>query len=436
MSMHSALDQARDLFHDGLAHFEAGRFAQAEGCFTAALALAPGRPSLLTNVGVTRVRLGKAAEAIPVLRQAVAAEPNNLEAWAHLAQAHERLADLDEALACCDQALAIGPDRSSLWLQRGQLLVRLNRAEAALTAFDRAIEADPERADAWSHKGTLLREAQRPTDAAVCFQRALALGADPEVHRYFLASVAGGEAPATAPRQYVQFLFDDYASEFQDHLVGLLGYQGHTVLVEHLAQLAPRRFRSALDLGCGTGLCGPLVQPLVDRLDGVDLSGAMLDQARAVGVYTELVHADAVEHLVNTDRRYDLVLAADVFIYIGALANVFAGVARVLMPEGIFCFTVELLRGEGGMQLLPSLRYAHTESHVRQLAADHDFQVIGVHTAPLRQDQQRSVTGLYVVLAKADVNRLSWILGLDAVSQQKPSESKNPVTRDGSTVTG
>lgn len=398
MSIHSALDQARELFHDGLAHFEAGRFAQAEGCFTAALALAPGRPSLLTNVGVTRVRLGKAAEAIPVLRQAVAAEPNNLEAWAHLAQAHERLADLAEALACCDQALAIGPDRSSLWLQRGQLLVRLNRAEAALTAFDRAIEADPERADAWSHKGTLLREAHRPADAAVCFQRALALGADPEVHRYFLASVAGSGAPATAPRQYVQFLFDDYASEFQDHLVGLLGYQGHTVLVGHLAQVAPRRFRSALDLGCGTGLCGPLVQPRVDRLDGVDLSGAMLDQARALGCYTELVQADAATYLAGCNRRDDLVLAADVFIYIGALEEVFRGVARILAPEGVFAFTVERWDGPDGVRLLPSLRYAHSEAHIRDLAQAHGLRVLDLLQAPLRQDQQRPVAGLYVYL--------------------------------------
>ena len=399
--MSAALDQARDLFQDGLGHFEAGRLAQAEGCFAAALALAPGRPSLLTNLGVTRVRQGRVADALPVLQQATDAEPNNLEAWAHLALAHDQLAQPAQALRCCDHALAIAPERASLWLQRGQLLVRLNRADEALAAFNQALHHAPDHAEAWSHKGTLLREAQRLDESAICFERAMALGADPEVHGYFLAAVRGELAPATAPTHYVQFLFDDYASEFQHHLVDTLGYQGHTVLVQHLARLAPRHFRSALDLGCGTGLCGPLVQPLADRVDGLDVSAGMLAQARALGVYTELVQADATTYLAQSGRQDDLVLAADVFIYIGALAPVFAGVARILVPGGVFCFTVELLSGTGDMQLLPSLRYAHSECHVRQLAADHGFQVLDAVAAPLRQDQQRPVAGLYVYLTRS-----------------------------------
>ena len=394
------LDQARDLFQDGLGHFEAGRLAQAEGCFAAALALVPGRPSLLTNLGVTRVRQGRAADALPVLQQATAAEPDNLEAWAHLALAHDQLAQPAQALASCDRALALDPSRATLWLQRGQLLVRLDRPDDALAAFSQAVHHAPDNADAWSHKGTLLREAQRLEDAAICFEKAIALGADPQVHRYFLAAVRGEAAPATAPPHYVQFLFDDYASEFQHHLVDMLGYQGHTVLVEHLARLTPRRFRSALDLGCGTGLCGPLVQRLADRVDGLDVSAGMLAQARTLGVYTELVQADAATYLTQSNRQDDLVLAADVFIYIGALAPVFAGVARTLVPGGVFCFTVELLTGAGDMQLMPSLRYAHSENHVRQLAADHGFRVLGTVAAPLRQDQQRPVAGLYVVLTK------------------------------------
>ena len=36
-----------------------------------------------------------------------------------------------------------------------------------------------------------------------------------------------------------------------------------------------------LDIGCGTGLCGPLVAPYARRLVGVDLSGRMLAQAEA-----------------------------------------------------------------------------------------------------------------------------------------------------------
>ena len=41
------------------------------------------------------------------------------------------------------------------------------------------------------------------------------------------------------------------------------------------------RFGAMLDLGCGTGLAGAAFRPQVDRLTGVDLSPAMIAQARA-----------------------------------------------------------------------------------------------------------------------------------------------------------
>ena len=56
-----AFEQARTRFVEGLAHFGAARWAEAEQSFEAALALMPGRPSVLTNLGATRLRLGRPA---------------------------------------------------------------------------------------------------------------------------------------------------------------------------------------------------------------------------------------------------------------------------------------------------------------------------------------------------------------------------------------
>jgi predicted TPR repeat methyltransferase len=44
----------------------------------------------------------------------------------------------------------------------------------------------------------------------------------------------------------------------------------------------------ALDAGCGTGLCGPLLRPYASELTGVDLSAGMLDRARPRQVYDHL----------------------------------------------------------------------------------------------------------------------------------------------------
>lgn len=365
-TMNDPLSLARQHFLDGVAHFEAQRLQDAARCFEAALALAPGRPSVMTNLGATRVRLGQWAEAVPLLEQASRAEPDNLEAWAHL----------------------------------GTALAELGHAPPALAAFDRALALNDQLVEVWSRRGSVLRELGRLPEAVQCFERALALGADVQLHTFYLAAVRNETLPAP-PRGYVEGLFDGYANEFAGHLVEQLHYQAHAVLVRNLAPHAPPRWRAVLDLGCGTGLCGPLVKPTADRVDGVDLSAQMLAQARALGVYDALDRADVAEHLAATAQRYDLVLAADVFIYVGALEAVFAGAARVLTPGGVFAFSVESVEGNDDLRLLPSLRYAHGEAYVRRLAREHGLAVRAIHRAPLREDQRRPVPGLYVYLSRA-----------------------------------
>lgn len=48
--MPATFEQAKAFFLQGLDHYQAGRFAQAERDFAASLALAPGRVSTLTNL--------------------------------------------------------------------------------------------------------------------------------------------------------------------------------------------------------------------------------------------------------------------------------------------------------------------------------------------------------------------------------------------------
>ena len=235
---------------------------------------------------------------------------------------------------------------------------------------------------------------KRTEEAAHAFEQAIAHGADPELHRYYLASVSAQPVPATAPAHYVETLFDDYADEFDAHLVGRLGYRAHSTLARHLAALDRGRFRSALDLGCGTGLCAPFLKPMTQRLAGVDLSSQMMDKARALGLYDRLVHADIVAYLRGTDERYDLITAADVFIYVGDLEPVFAALEKAMAPNGIFCFSAECAAGEDvDFELLPSLRYAHSERYLRALAKQHGFDVVQLIRAPIREDQREPIHG-------------------------------------------
>jgi predicted TPR repeat methyltransferase len=398
-----AFEDAKAFFLQGLADLQAGRTQAAEAAFEASLVRVPGRISTLVNLAATRMVLGRLQEALATTDQVLQQEPANADALLHRAEALRRLARPGDAAAAYAALLAQRPSLAEPWLRQGQCLLDLNRPHEALQSFDRALALDATLAAAWSCRADVLRDMGRLDEARQAYRQALQHGADAELIGYCLAALGGGPAPQTAPRAYVETLFDAYAGDFEQHVVQVLRYRAHERLAAPLGALHPARFASALDLGCGTGLCGPLLRPWVDRLVGVDLSHRMLDQARGTGVYDELLHADVLQHLQRSRGPIDLVVAADVFIYVGALDEVFAQVARLMPPGGIFCFSAEQAQGvvgDAGFELLPSLRYAHDEGDLRRLAARHGFEVARLVHETVREEQRRPIAGMFVHLRR------------------------------------
>lgn len=427
-----AFEQARRLFIEGNTHFEGARFREALACFEASLQWLPGRPSTLTNLAATLIRLGRHDAALAALRSVLAAEPANADAWCHRGVALSHLERHDDALAAFDRALAIEPehtlalyhrgitlnvlrqhalalpaferlvqlqsDRAEAWFRHGQTLQALDRHGEALPSYERALALDDALAQAWSNRGGILKDLKRVDEAAACYERAIEHGADAELHRYYLASMRGDATPAAAPKAYVEGLFDEYADRFDSHLIEVLHYQTPRVLVDTLRRVHPQPFVSALDLGCGTGLVAPLLQGLVPHIDGIDLSQRMLDKARALDLYDRLLKEDVVEHLLATERRYDLVLSADVVPYLGDLEPLFAAVRRVIEPAGVFAFTAERAEPRQRFVLRPSMRYMHGEHYLRELALRQGFTVSELMPHVLREDQGRPIDGLYLVL--------------------------------------
>ncbi len=431
--MSANFERARELFVEGVRAFEGGHAEQARQCFEASLAIVPGRPSTLVNLAATLIRLDDPQAALGLLDQVLALEPANSDAWAYRGAALADLEHFEEALACQERVLAAEPqhraaafERAALlnllgrhrealpaldellrsdaehapsWIEHGHTLHALNRPADALKSYERALALDDSSADAWSQYGGVLKDIGRLTEAAHAFRQALARGGDTEVDAFMLASVQGTTAqsvPRAPPRAYVQGLFDHYAQGFDEHLLKDLAYRGPEALC---ALLPPsRRYAAALDLGCGTGLAAVPLQALAQAIDGIDLAPRMLERARARGVYRELMCGDITELLQASAQRYELVLAADVFIYVGALEAAFDAVARVLLPGGHFALTLE--EGEGELTLLASSRYAHSERYLRRCAEASGMSVVTLTRGPIREEQQQPIEGLYVLLVR------------------------------------
>jgi predicted TPR repeat methyltransferase len=195
-----------------------------------------------------------------------------------------------------------------------------------------------------------------------------------------------------APAGYIRALFDSYAERYDQHLLVQLNYAVPNLIRGAVGQRLDGSSPIVADLGCGTGVCGPLLRPLAARLIGVDLSPAMLAKAERRKVYDELIEADLVAFLGLYENHYDLCIAADVFCYIGDLLPVVRAAAAALDEGGYFVFTVESI-DKPGWVLQSTGRYAHQRAYVGSLACQTGFSIEQVDSATLRTQSGKPVAG-------------------------------------------
>ena len=428
-------------FHNNLGNVlnDLGRTDEAFDCFSRAVAIDPGLAEAHNNLGNLLKDRARADEAIRHFERALALNPEYAEAHNNLGNLIAGEGRLDDAVACFQKALAIRPDFANAHFNQANVSVELNRLDAAAAGYAEALKARPEFADAHNALGNVLKDRGRPDEAAACYEKALAFQPDHVDARNNLGNVflnqgrlddaletfrrtaeidpAGsgyaqhmvaaitGETTESAPADYVRKLFDGYAPRFDAHLVGELGY----AVPEMMRRAVDRSrgdegvFGRALDLGCGTGLVGEAFRELVQEFHGVDLSARMLDRARRKGVY-DAVHLEDVHDCLGRcaaeATAFHLVLAAELFIYIGNLEPIFQGVAEVLAPGGLFAFSVEGTDG-GAFKLLRTGRYAHGDDYVRALASRHGLSVDASDEIEIRQQAHELAAGRLYVLGAA-----------------------------------
>jgi len=279
--------------------------------------------------------------------------------------------------------------------------------EAAAELMEQALELVPGWAAGWYRLATYREKAGSGEAAIEAYRNTLTLDPDDIFGAALkLALLGDGATPDRPPSRYVERLFDDYADRFESALVEKLDYTVPQKLAALVASTG-RHYARAVDLGCGTGLLGPEIRAGVSRLEGFDLSQNMLAKAAEKGVYDHLAQADlslapnfsglfadAARH------RAQLVTAADVLMYLGNLESVFAIIEDLAASGADIAFSVEDAGDSGGFPLAPSLRYAHSEAYVRQLAARHGLEILKIIKTVIRKDGGKPVAGILFLTRK------------------------------------
>jgi predicted TPR repeat methyltransferase len=373
---------------------------EALAAYDKALSLKPNLEGAWLGRGDVLWNQRRYEDAFAAYGKALSLKPDLAEAWLGQGNALYRLRCLDEALAVYDKAIAQRPDLAEAWLGRGNVFYNTKRHDEALAAYDEAIAQKPDLAEAWHKRGIIKVIRGNEQEGQKDCEQAVLLGASKEAVDFNLARHGVIKNVQIVPRKVVEDLFDDHASHFDSLLVNELEYLVPRKLFGLILQHPEKNtLVDALDLGCGTGLMGVELRPIVKTLVGVDLSRRMLEKAKARAIYDELACKDITEFTKSDTRSYDLVTSTDVFIYVGDLSAVFDSVYRRLNAGGYFAFSVEATN-EGNYILTESGRYQHTKEYLEQLGHDNGFKIHAIEDCILRKEDQRGMPGFLALMSR------------------------------------
>ncbi|MDB5807994.1 MAG: methyltransferase [Betaproteobacteria bacterium] len=343
---------------------------------------------------------GDHAQGVEAYQRAIDADPDDAEAHYRTGIAWRDQEQFASAVASYHRALAIKPDYIEAHNNLGVVFQLQNDLPAAQSCYRRAVELNPDFSQPYINLGRLCEMMGTRAEAAQCYRQAIAANVEPETFRHFL-DAAEGVMTGRAPAAYARTVFDNFAEQFDHRLVADLGYRIPQILGERVLELCASRQLRVLDLGCGTGLCAQHLKPSASSMIGVDVSPAMLAKAGTLKLYDELIEQDITDYLTAAaPASFDLVLAADVFVYIGDLAQVFNETARVLDNEGLFAFSVERTEEARDFMLQPNGRYVQSAAYIQRIAAESGFAELVSFEETIRGAPGHGAPGLVFILRK------------------------------------
>ncbi len=437
--------------HLGLAYDRLEAPDDARLALERSVALDPRGADAWLLLGGALKKQGRLDAAVAAYEMVLQMLPESALAWQCLGVVRQEQKQDARAVDCFERCVKFGGANAPMLANIGKLYYQLGKLREACAAYGRAVQLDPHHA-IYGHVHRRVRFAVDVLDglpvkrAAKNFEDSQPPVADPEADdlsdvfghafdllagyghteaaqrvalkrvelwpedgaaRYMLQAI-NGAAITRSPPEFVAQHFDAFAASFDTQLVEVLQYNLPKKLCAAVFQCAQELAlpmpEHALDAGCGTGLCAPILRTRVKRLTGVDLSAKMLQQAARRNLYDVLVCADIIAFLNAQPAAFDLLVAADVLIYIGDLADLFAAAGSALRPGALLAVSTETAHPKeaaaaAGYSIRPSGRFAHADAYVIEQAAP-CFVMHGAIPTTVRLDAGRDLPGSMFVFQR------------------------------------
>ena len=342
---------------------------------------------------------GEASAAVALYRDILNSQPKHLAAAKALAEILEAGRVLGDPHAARQVVTDIETEST---YSVGKTALVNGRFDVAIRCYTKILDMDPDYDDAiWGLAESYY--GMRDFDEALKWYRTYSekYPVDHEA-RHMVAALGDGPKPLRASDSYVRETFDHFAEEFDKQLLEELGYRAPKLIHSLFREVWPSAGADLviLDAGCGTGLAGIEFKAQASHLVGVDLSPKMLEFAGDRGIYDKLHEGELAAFMRANEAKFDLIVAADVFCYIGDLQESLEAASVTLKPEGMLLFSVES-QSKRGYSLTGSGRYAHKPAYIRKSAQSAGFKEIVGRNDTLRTEYGAAVKGYMTVLRKA-----------------------------------
>jgi predicted TPR repeat methyltransferase len=389
-----------EIFKLAIKYHKNKSFRKAKNFYQKTLEINPHHLDAYNNLGIVLKELGDINESIVCFNKVIKINPRNLFGYYNLGIAYKEKLDHKKAISCFSQVVKINPNHYSALNNLGIVFKEIGELKKAKKCYENVLKIKSDHLNAYYNLGNVLFDLRKFEEAESVYKKALNLKPNDKYLSHMIASLRGKKTN-TAPKEYVENVFNNFANRFDSYLTKNLKYKVPENLFKLLKKNFPsnEKYENVIDIGCGTGLSGAAFKDVSNNLVGVDLSHNMINKAKKKNIYDEIFCSDIKIFLQNQKKKYDLFISTDVFIYVGNLNEIFSIISSRSNFKAKFCFSVEKCTNEN-FKLLKSARYSHSTKYIKFLAAKYNFTILDFLSTTIRFELNKSIDGYLFILEK------------------------------------